>query len=64
MPDLCFNEKSDYSQENTSDNEDFRSTIFQPFQFEPEQKKIVVMRTLRKKRNIFTLQLQFYYILE
>ena len=31
--------KSDYSEENTSDNEDLRSTIFQSFQFEPEQKK-------------------------
>ena len=34
-----FNEESDYSEENTSDNEDFHSTIFQPFQFEPKQKK-------------------------
>ena len=33
------NEESDYSEENTSDDEDFRSTILQPFQFEPEQKK-------------------------
>ena len=39
MPDLYFNEKSDYSEENTSDNEDFRSAIFQPFQFKLEQKK-------------------------
>ena len=39
MPDLYFNEQSDYSEKNTSDNKDFRSTIFQPFQFEPEQKK-------------------------
>ena len=29
MPCLCFNEQSDYSEENTSENEDFRSTIFQ-----------------------------------
>ena len=39
MSDLCFNEASDYSEENTSDNEDFRSIILQPFQFESEQKK-------------------------
>ena len=58
--------KSDYSEENTSDNEHFRSTIFQPFQFEPQQKKTCgnVMRAMRKKQNIFTLQLPFYYILE
>ena len=37
--DLYFNEESYYYKENTSENEDFRSTIFQPFQFEPEQKK-------------------------
>ena len=35
------NEESDYSEENASDDEDFRSTILQPFQFEPEQKKNV-----------------------
>ena len=39
MSDLCFNEENDYSEENTSDNEDFRSTILQSFQFEPKQKK-------------------------
>ena len=38
MSDLYFNAESDYSEENTSDNEHFRSTILQPFQFEPEQK--------------------------
>ena len=40
ISDLYFNEKSDYSEENTSDNEVFCSTILQPFQFEPEQKKV------------------------
>ena len=34
------NEESDYSEENTSDYEDFRYSIFQQFQFKPEQKKI------------------------
>ena len=37
---LYFNKESDYSEENTTDiKEDFRSTILQLFQFEPEQKK-------------------------
>ena len=39
MSDLYFNDESDYSEENTSDNENFRSTVLQPFQFNPEQKK-------------------------
>ena len=39
MSDLYSNKESDYSQKNTSDIEYFRSTIFQPFQFEPGQKK-------------------------
>ena len=43
MSDLNLNEESAYSQENTGDSEDFPSSIFQPFQFEPEQKKCVVM---------------------
>ena len=38
MSDLYFNEKSDYSEENASENQDFCFTIFRPFQFEPEQK--------------------------
>ena len=36
---FIFHEESDYSEENTSKNEDFRSTILQPFQFEPKEKK-------------------------
>ena len=35
---IYINDESDNPEENTSDSEDFRSTIFQPFQFEPEQK--------------------------
>ena len=31
VSDLYFNEESDYSEENTSDNEDFHSTILHPF---------------------------------
>ena len=42
MYDLYFSEESDYSEENTSDNEGFHSTILQPFQFEPGQKKNVL----------------------
>ena len=61
---IYFNEKSDFSEENTSDNENFHSTILHPFHFEPEQKKRVVLRAIRKKLNIFTLQLPIYYILE
>ena len=38
MLNLYFNEENDYSEENTSENEDFRSAILQPFLFEPEQK--------------------------
>ena len=41
ISDLYFNEESDYSEENTSDKDDFRYTILQLFQFEPEQKKNV-----------------------
>ena len=38
ISDLYLSKESDYSEENTSDNENFHSTIHQPFQFEPEQK--------------------------
>ena len=48
MTDLCFNEESDYSEENTSDNEDFCSTILQLFQFKLNKKKRVVMRAMTK----------------
>ena len=34
-----FHEESDYSEQNTNDNEHFCSIILQSFQFEPEQKK-------------------------
>ena len=36
---FTFNEQSEYFEENIDGNEDFCSTIFQPFQFEHEQKK-------------------------
>ena len=37
MSDLYFNEESDYSAQNTSVNENFRSTSLHLFQFAPEQ---------------------------
>ena len=36
MQHLYFNEESDNSEESAMDNEDFHSTVLQPFQFEPE----------------------------
>ena len=48
MSDLYFNKASGYSEENISDNVDFCSTNLQPFQFEPKQKKHVVMKAIRK----------------
>ena len=52
---LYFNEKSDYSEENKCYIEVFWPTIFQPFQFEPEQEVRVVMWAMRKKIIIFPL---------
>ena len=46
MSHLYFNKESDYSEENTFDNEVFRSTIIHH----------------RKKLIIFTVQLPIYYI--
>ena len=46
MSHLCFNEESDYSEENTWENEVFHSAILQ----------------YRKKLNIFTSQMPIYYI--
>ena len=40
MPDLYFNEESDYSEENTSDNEDFHSTIFNHFSLSLNRKNV------------------------
>ena len=39
MPDLHFNEESDYSKESAIENEHIRSKILQPFLFEHEQRK-------------------------
>ena len=45
-------------------NEHFHSTIFQPFQFEPEQKKTCRNESHEKETKHITLQLLIYYILE
>ena len=37
MSDLYFNKANDYSEKNTNENKDLRSTILHQFQFEPEQ---------------------------
>ena len=55
-----FNGEIDCSEENTCDKEVFRSTIFQTFQFQPQQIIRVVTRAMRKKLNIFTLQAPMY----
>ena len=60
MSHLYFNEESHYSEENTCDNEDFRSTILQPFQFEPGS---TCGNDSHEKETIFRLQLPIYYIL-
>ena len=48
---FILNEESDYCEENTSHNEDFRSTILQSFQFQPEQKKkrVVICKSLHSR---------------
>ena len=57
----CINEESDYSVENTSDNEDFRSTIFQPFQFEHEQKTAGESQE-KEKKHIYASAANLLYI--
>ena len=49
MSDLSFTEERNYSEENTSDNEDFCSTILQPFQFELEQEKTCAIESHEKE---------------
>ena len=46
---IHFNEEGNYSEEIKSNNEDFRSTILQSFQFEPEQKKTCSNESHEKK---------------
>ena len=61
--DLYFNEESYYS-EGIQVTVKTCSTILQPFQFVPEQKKIVVERAMRKKLNILILKLLIYHIFD
>ena len=63
MPDLYFNEESDYPEEHTRNNENFCSTILQSFQFEPEQKKASGNESHEKKlekQSFASLDLQLY----
>ena len=64
MSDLCLNEESYYYEENTYDNEVFAPGFFDHFSLSLSIKKRVIMRAMRKKLNLFTLQLLIYYILE
>ena len=56
--------KSYYFEENTCDIEVFAPPFFNYFSFSLNTKKCVVMRAMRKKLKLFTLQLLIYYILE
>ena len=57
---FIFNEESGYSKENKSNNEDFRFTIFQPFQFAPEQKKMYGDESPEKEtKHIYALAADF-----
>ena len=50
MSDLYFKEERDYfGGGNASHNEDFRSTILQPFQFEPDQETTCVNESHEKE---------------
>ena len=58
MSDLYFNEERDYySDENTVTIKSFVPPFFNHFSLNLNQKKLVVMRAMRKKLNIFALQL-------
>ena len=50
-----FHEESDYSEENKSGNEDFRSTILQTFQFEREQEKKCGNESHEKKKYCYKI---------
>ena len=63
MSDLYFNEENDYSEKNTSDNEDFCFTILQQFPSEPEQKKMYCNESHEKEtKPINTLAVNFLLI--
>ena len=52
MPYLYFNEESDYSEENTSENEDLCSTILQSFQFVSRQKKTCEKKNCKNEGRV------------
>ena len=56
MSDSYFNKESDYSEENASDSEDFRSTYLQPFQFKPEKEKSNGNHEKETKQSCFNNQ--------
>ena len=64
MSDLYLNEESYYFEENTCDIEVFAPPFFNYFSLNLKIKKRVVMKAMRKKPILFTLQLLIYYILE
>ena len=64
MSDLYMNEESYYFEEYTCDIEFFAPPFFNYFSLSLNIKKHVGMRAIRKKLNLFTLQLLIYYILE
>ena len=61
--DLYFNEENDYSEENTYDNEIFRFSILQPFQFEAERKNTCDNETHEKEaKHIHALAANLLYM--
>ena len=63
MSDLCFNGVIILRKIQVT-MKTFTPPFFNHFSLNLNRKKRVVMRALRKKLYIFTLQLQIYYILE
>ena len=61
---LYFSEKSDYSEDNTSDNENFRFTILQPFQIEPKHQKTYCNESQEEENKHIYVRLPVYYKLE
>ena len=64
MSDLFFNKESDYSEENIYVTvKSFAPSLFNHFSMSLNRKKRVIMRAMRKKLNIFTIQLPICYLL-
>ena len=60
---LYFNKENDYSEEDTSDNEHFCSTILQQFLFQPEQKKTCGNEIHEKETKLIHASAANFYIL-